>query len=48
MKALKAEYEPKIEKKKTDIAELGEQKRDLLEFIDRKKEVEGELEFWEN
>jgi len=46
MTALRNEFEPKIEKKKTEIAEKGEDKRDLLEFMSSREDVEKELAMW--
>lgn len=34
IKEIQAEYLPQIEAKATEIAELNEQKRDLMEFMD--------------
>ena len=48
MEELKAEFEPKIEKKKQEIAILGEAKRELLEFIDTREQTERDLKEWEN
>lgn len=47
MTALRNEFEPKIEKKKTEIAEKGEDKRDLLEFMSSREDVEKELAMWQ-
>ena len=46
MTALRNEFEPRIEKKKTEIAEKGEDKRDLLEFMSCREDVEKQLAMW--
>lgn len=46
IKALRAKYDPQIEEKKEKIAQLTEEKRDLMDFIDREQEVVEERKFY--
>lgn len=43
---LNTNFQPMIEEKQAEIAELQEEKRDLMEFIDNEANHQATLDFW--